>query len=409
MAFIPTRTAGLARLAAFQPRMGRAYADRRNHDLGPPADLLAQVDPATPIRPNVSALSPWLRHRLVSEGEALQAALPHGENAAKFISEVLWRSYFKGWLEQRPAIWTRYCVNRDSALAMIDGGGPVARDYAAAIAGTTGIDCFDAWAGELVTHGWLHNHARMWFASIWIFTLRLPWQLGANFFLTHLLDGDAASNTLSWRWVAGLHTPGKNYLARAENIRRYTGGRFDPRGLNETADCLPMDGPDDGALSSPVRREWPRTPIAPGGTVSAGDYALLLHADDGDFAGLALPHPPVKILGLTGVDGRARNVAAPVRAFADAAVVDAVTRASAHFGCLGELVTSWPGDTSPPIAAPWLPVGWLRDSCPDDAVMTQLRGPYDSALWPLATAGFFKLKMGAARALAPLGYDLPPL
>jgi deoxyribodipyrimidine photo-lyase len=64
---------------------------------------------------------------------------------------------------------------------------------------------------ELVETGYLHNHARMWFASIWIFTLRLPWELGADFFLRHLLDGDAASNTLSWRWVAGLHTKGKHY------------------------------------------------------------------------------------------------------------------------------------------------------------------------------------------------------
>jgi deoxyribodipyrimidine photo-lyase len=58
----------------------------------------------------------------------------------------------------------------------------------------------------------------MWFASIWIFTLRLPWPLGAAFFQAHLQDHDAASNTLSWRWVAGIQTPGKHYLARAENI-----------------------------------------------------------------------------------------------------------------------------------------------------------------------------------------------
>ena len=83
---------------------------------------------------------------------------------------------------------------------------------------------------ELRTEGWLHNHTRMWFASIWIFTLRLPWPLGAALFEHHLKDADAASNTLSWRWVAGIQTPGKHYLARAENIARYTNGRFDPRG-----------------------------------------------------------------------------------------------------------------------------------------------------------------------------------
>ena len=109
-------------------------------------------------------------------------------------------------------------------------GGAVGRG-AGGGGGATGIDCFDAWARELVATGYLHNHARMWFASIWIFTLRLPWELGADFFLRHLIDGDPASNTLSWRWVAGLQTAGKTYLATAENIARFTGGRFAPQGL----------------------------------------------------------------------------------------------------------------------------------------------------------------------------------
>ena len=104
--------------------------------------------------------------------------------------------------------------------------------YRAAIDGETGIECFDAWSAELCETGYLHNHARMWFASIWIFTLKLPWRLGADFFYRHLLDGDAASNTLSWRWVAGLHTRGKPYAARADNIATYSGGRFTP-GHNE--------------------------------------------------------------------------------------------------------------------------------------------------------------------------------
>jgi deoxyribodipyrimidine photo-lyase len=69
----------------------------------------------------------------------------------------------------------------------------------------------------------------MWFASIWIFTFKIPWQLGAAFMYHHLLDGDPASNTLSWRWVAGLHTKGKTYLARADNIAKYSEGRWNPR------------------------------------------------------------------------------------------------------------------------------------------------------------------------------------
>ena len=92
--------------------------------------------------------------------------------------------------------------------------------------GATAIEPFNDWVRELKETGYLHNHARMWFASIWIHTLELPWYLGADFFLKHLLDGDEAVNTLSWRWVAGLHTKGKTYLARASNIEKYTNGRY---------------------------------------------------------------------------------------------------------------------------------------------------------------------------------------
>ena len=75
----------------------------------------------------------------------------------------------------------------------------------------------------------------MWFASIWIFSLKLPWQLGAEFFLQHLYDGDAASNTLGWRWVAGVQTKGKHYIATEWNIKKFTNNRFNNIKLNENA------------------------------------------------------------------------------------------------------------------------------------------------------------------------------
>ena len=75
----------------------------------------------------------------------------------------------------------------------------------------------------------------MWFASIWIFTLELPWQLGAEFFMQHLYDGDAASNTLGWRWVAGVQTQGKHYLASEWNIKKFTDNRFKNIKLKENA------------------------------------------------------------------------------------------------------------------------------------------------------------------------------
>jgi hypothetical protein len=111
-------------------------------------------------------------------------------------------------------------------------------EYQQAISGKTSIECFNDWASELIKYNYLHNHARMWFASIWIFTLKLPWQLGADFFLKHLLDGDAASNTLSWRWVAGLQTKGKNYLATKFNINTFSAKKYEVLKLNDQASSL---------------------------------------------------------------------------------------------------------------------------------------------------------------------------
>ena len=225
----PTRTEALDRLRAFLPHAGRDYAARRNYDL--------------PGHPHVSLLSPYLRHRLITETEVLEATLARFSlsTAEKFVQEVFWRTYWKGWLEMRPGVWVDYRTGVRAALDRVQTEAGLRRDWEAACSGDTGIDAFDHWARELTATGYMHNHARMWFASIWIFTLRLPWQLGADFFLRHLLDGDPASNTLSWRWVAGLQTRGKHYLARPGNIARYTDGRFEPVGLNIAAG--PLDGP----------------------------------------------------------------------------------------------------------------------------------------------------------------------
>ncbi len=256
--FVATRAEALDRLAAFLPRAGRAYAQDRNTDGGPDRDR------------SVSALSPYLRYRLLTEREVIAAALDrHGAEAAdKFVSEVLWRTYFKGWLELHPAAWDRFLAERDAARQAMGRSGGLARAVAAAEEGRTGIAGFDDWARELAAFGYLHNHARMWFASIWIFTLRLPWTLGADFFLRHLVDADPASNTLSWRWVAGLQTPGKTYLATADNIARHTGGRFSPTG--------PRPGGAGARGGAPAR-----PPLAAAAAeVPPGPALLLLHPED---------------------------------------------------------------------------------------------------------------------------------
>jgi len=193
--WIPSRDAALAALEDFLPRAGRDYAETRNEDRGP-SD-----------RANVSGLSPWIRTRLLTESEVVSAVLKRHSFAAaeKYIQEVCWRTYWKGWLEARPSVWRDYLTEMPKARSAFMS----TRHYQQAVEARTGIDCFDAFVRELVEAGYLHNHARMWFASIWIFTLQLPWVLGADFFMRHLLDGDAASNTFSWRWVAGLADGGQ--------------------------------------------------------------------------------------------------------------------------------------------------------------------------------------------------------
>ena len=221
-----------AALQRFLDKGAASYEARRNFDFGPAN------------RSNVSELSKFISHRVLFEYDVVQRALAQypTEVAGKFIQEVFWRIYWKGWLEHRPAVWNDYAsFNNDSAPERL---------FQQAVTGKTGIDCFDYWSDELQNTNYLHNHARMWFASIWIFTLGLPWQLGAKFFMQHLFDGDAASNTLGWRWVAGIQTIGKHYVARATNIEQFTNGRFSPNNLNEapvpvesskTYDILPID------------------------------------------------------------------------------------------------------------------------------------------------------------------------
>ncbi|MFY0615592.1 MAG: deoxyribodipyrimidine photolyase, partial [Hyphomicrobiaceae bacterium] len=307
----PTRSAGQERLESFLPRAGKAYAQARNFDFGPED------------RSNISCLSPWLRHRLVCEQEVVTATLARQgfSSSDKFIQEVFWRAYFKGWLEQRPGVWSSYRRELRRTLDLLETDAPLANRYAEATEARTGIECFDTWARELVASGYLHNHSRMWFASIWIFTLQLPWQLGADFFYRHLLDGDPASNTLSWRWVGGLHTKGKTYLARSSNIARFTNGRFNPAGqLAAVAPALEEDGV---GASIPLR---PADPFP-----HEQQYGLLITEEDCHPESLGLA--PTALVGLTATDQRSSLATGEcASAFARGAIQDAMQRAEANCG-----------------------------------------------------------------------------
>ena len=219
MNFEPSNVFALEKLNNFIDKNLTDYSRLRNFDFGPNK------------RSNISCLSPYVTHGVTNEIEIIKKVLEKYSfvKNEKFIQEVLWRTYWKGWLELRPKVWEDFLKD----LTVIKKDFKENQNYLNAINGATDIDCFNQWVKELKNYNYLHNHARMWFASIWIFTLGLPWQLGAEFFMKFLFDGDSASNTLGWRWVAGVQTKGKNYVASEWNIKKFTNNRFNSIKLND--------------------------------------------------------------------------------------------------------------------------------------------------------------------------------
>ena len=227
MIFEASRAKAVDQLNNFIEQNLTDYSKLRNFDFGPDN------------RSNISCLSPYITHGIINELEVINKSLKKFSFAKneKFIQEVLWRVYWKGWLELRPNVWSDYLIE----LGKVKDEFKNNQSYLDAIEGKTNVDCFNQWVIELKENNYLHNHTRMWFASIWIFTLELPWQLGAEFFMQHLYDGDAASNTLGWRWVAGIQTQGKHYLASEWNINKFTNNRFKNIKLNENAKPISND------------------------------------------------------------------------------------------------------------------------------------------------------------------------
>lgn len=383
--FPATRAEALKRLEAFLPDVAR-YAERRNH--------------VVPGHGNVSRLSPATRTRVLLEREIAAAARERfaPSSVEKFEQEIWWRLYWKGWLEMRPAVWTSY---RES-LGRLDWSDRV-RDVAA---GRSGVAIMDHFARELIETGYLHNHARMWWAAFWIHVERLPWQLGADFFFRHLLDGDAASNTLSWRWVAGLHTRGKSYLVRRANVEKYVDEAIldshrDGLEQLETGECLEIPFEEH-----PERRPLDPAPLP---VDLDGPVGIWIHDDD-----LMVEESP-----LSGLAPAAATAFAPVecwkkegfparkRKHLSRALRDGADRAGAHFGVpsgfvecdvLEDGLAEWASDAGLRTVVALRPFTGLladrldsiRSRLEDENIRLELaRRPEDVETGNLATAGFF--------------------
>jgi hypothetical protein len=387
LAFIPTRDAALARMAEFLPLAGRYAADRNF---------------VRPGHPNISRLSPWIQKRMLLEEEIVAAARDSWsfEVIEKFVQEVYWRTYWKGWLEQRPAAWSRWVEAVPRLRESLSAEQRLMQE--AALAGRTGIAGFDDWAKELVATGYLHNHARMWFASIWIFTLKLPWELGAAFFYEHLLDGDVASNTLSWRWVSGLQTPGKTYVARADNIAFYTDGQHAPASSQLASAAFPITEP---ALTKVAA--WTEDPLWV--NAAEGRAGLWVHPEDltverGELSAekfvainASWPKPMAKKAGWSEA----------VANWTQAALCDGALRATAHFGAdvysessddLAATLVEWAKKHNlkrvvayRPFVGPWLIEAQAIESALAHAgiAITWRRRAWDAEHFPHATRGYF--------------------
>lgn len=384
--FKPFKQSALSALEAFIPKAGAHYAANRNIDTG------------TDHPQHVSQLSPWVRTRLLPEWMLVARVLEHHGRAAasKFIDEVCWRTYWKGWLYLRPKIWDDY---QNELKRQLDEWGDHAR-YSATIRGQSGFECMDAWTNDLIQTGYLHNHARMWYASIWIHTLKLPWALGAAFFLTHLLDGDPASNTLSWRWVAGLHTLGKTYLARPDNIRTYTNQRF---AVKETLATSPQVL-ETTALPAPrALSELPKPPrhAAIGLLIQEDDLDALnwipQHLETQSIAGLF----PRKTYQIHAIDPKVAN-------FRHACLQHALGTNLPCFDSVKAAVNWAKVHSLDAVVMADIPVGlWNTPLRELSDALKQLRIElyfmrhwWDATLHPQATSGFFKFKQAIPKVLS---------
>ncbi len=400
------RHEALAAWQAFLPRV-QDYAARRNH-----------VETG---HGNVSRLSAALRHRLLTEDEVIRDTLEHTtfDAAEKWLQEVCWRRYWKGWLEMRPQVWTSW--RRRVREQRRDLPGEVLEKADAVAAGKSGVACMDAIARELIETGYLHNHARMWWASFWIHAERLPWELGADFFFRHLLDADPASNTLSWRWVAGLQTPGKTYLVRRSNLEKYAPEHLlrDARGSERIADgaVTPAPQQEHADTSKKIARAHPTTLPA-----TAARSGLWLHAEDlAPELGPLAAFTPTAVAAFTSERIYRQHYALSATRIAALRTVlaDGIARATAHYRCSCVLLdadhtatslTEWARSHQLTEVVAFAPtVGPIHDLIPrlshhleeSGIRLTLIQRPSDALAFSLAGGGFFPFWEKMSRHLRP--------
>ena len=231
--FVPTLAAAQARIAAVRPA---AYARTRN-----------ALDGA------VSGLSPYITHGVVTLADVLAgvAARHPLDVQHKFVFELGWRAFFRH-------VWQ----HRGEAILRSLHEGPLPDDAYARVLpadireACTGVPVVDEAVRALYATGMLHNHARMWLASYVVHVRKVHWRAGADWLYGHLLDGDLASNHLSWQWVAGTGSS-KPYLFNADNVARYAPAPWHSPGSVIDTSYEELDRMARRSTSQPARQPAP--------------------------------------------------------------------------------------------------------------------------------------------------------
>lgn len=250
-------------------------------------DLAAYARTRNALDGAVSRLSPYVTHGFLGLRDVLEglpAPVPPGH---KFVSELGWRAYFRHvWAHEGEGVFESLHEGPLPQAAY-------ARELPADIrTARTGVPAVDAAVRELYATGWLHNHARLWLASYVVHLRRVHWRTGADWLYGHLLDGDLASNHLSWQWVAGTASA-KPYLFNADNVALFGGADSRGSGIDAPYAALeaiarggaPLAGgwrAGEGVAEPPLRAQAPADAVAGWRDATAADV------DDRD---LWLVHP----------------------------------------------------------------------------------------------------------------------
>ena len=196
-------------------RGGRQEAQKRINTM----DVVAYTRNRNFLNGSVSKLSPYFRHGCITLKEASDNVRQrYGAQAEKFVQELAWRDYWRRvWYDLGNGIFSDI---EDPKVAL---GDKLLPDFIRQ--GITGLPCMDGVIRDLQNDGYVHNHGRMWFAAYVVHWLKVDWREAADWFESYLLDGDKASNHLSWQWIASLFSS-KPYYFNKENLSRFTGEKY---------------------------------------------------------------------------------------------------------------------------------------------------------------------------------------